>query len=805
MLRFQLLGPLEVRDGEQALGVRRRKQRALLAILALRSGEAISPDRLVEDIWGDRPPKTARHALENYVSELRRTLGRDVIRTDPAGYVLAVEPDQVDARRLERLLDRVEETSADRAGRLRAELSLIRGQPLEDLAFEPFAQAAVPRLLELELTAREELAGLELELGRHADVLVTLEALVAAHPYREHLRALLMLALYRSGRQADALAAYQDARRVLVEELGIDPGEELQEMERAILRQDATLRAPPRVTARLAAIRDALPIRPTRKTVTVVVANIRNAAALATSLEPEMLRALLDRFADVVRSSAERHGGVARITMGRALAVFGVPTTHEDDALRAVRAANEIREGVGVLNDGLLPEHGVFLEVSTALDTGEVLVTAEELATGRPVSAAEELERATRSGQILLGESTRALVAGAVDAVPERGSYRLVGLREGSSARELRLDSPLVGRRRQLAALSSAFEGAVTHNNLCLVTVLGVAGTGKSRLVGEFLETVGDVASVLRGQCLPYGEAITYGPLSAVAATSDAEETPTVSSVRDALEGLARTQPVVFVLEDLHWAEPALLDLVDDVAATSEGAPILVLCAARPELLEARGSWGRGNACSTTVVLDSLTEAESERLVDNLLGDSDLPDAVRDYVIETSEGIPLYVEELLALLVDREILERRDGRWTTTQVPVIPVPGTIHALVASRIDRLPEEERVALELASVEGKVFSPSTLVLLSPDAPTGDVDALLAALVRKEFVRRQPSDDVLYAFRHQLIRDAAYESLPLPVRAELHERLADELARQGGEGEKLADYHRDRVRRYREALGTP
>jgi len=389
VLRFQLLGPLEVRDGEQALGVRRRKQRALLAILALRSGEAISPDRLVEDIWGDRPPKTARHALENYVSELRRTLGRDVIRTDPAGYVLAVEPDQVDARRLERLLDRVEETSADRAGRLRAELSLIRGQPLEDLAFEPFAQAAVPRLLELELTAREELAGLELELGRHADVLVTLEALVAAHPYREHLRALLMLALYRSGRQADALAAYQDARRVLVEELGIDPGEELQEMERAILRQDATLRAPPRVTARLAAIRDALPIRPTRKTVTVVVANIRNAAALATSLEPEMLRALLDRFADVVRSSAERHGGVARITMGRALAVFGVPTTHEDDALRAVRAANEIREGVGVLNDGLLPEHGVFLEVSTALDTGEVLVTAEELATGRPVSAAD--------------------------------------------------------------------------------------------------------------------------------------------------------------------------------------------------------------------------------------------------------------------------------------------------------------------------------------------------------------------------------------------------------------------------------
>ena len=224
VLEVQLFGPLEVRDGDRVLDVRRRKQRALLAVLALRAGEAVSPDRLVEDIWGESPPKTARHALENYVSELRRTIGSDAIRTEPAGYVLAIGLEQVDALRLEHALDRAGQSNADRAARLRAELSGIRGQPLEDLAFEPFAQAAVPRLLELELTAREELAGLELELGRHADVLVTLEALVAAHPYREHLRALLMLALYRSGRQADALAAYQDARRVLVEELGIDPG-----------------------------------------------------------------------------------------------------------------------------------------------------------------------------------------------------------------------------------------------------------------------------------------------------------------------------------------------------------------------------------------------------------------------------------------------------------------------------------------------------------------------------------------------------------------------------------------------------
>ena len=198
MLQIKLLGPLEVRDGERVVDIRRRKQRALLAVLALRSGEPVSPDRLVEDIWGDLPPKTARHALENYVSELRRTLGHDLIRTEPAGYLLAVAPEHVDARRLERLLDRTDETPAERAARLRAELSAIRGQPLEDLAFEPFALEAAPRLQELELAAREELVGLELELGRHADVVVTLEKLVAANPYREHVRALLMLALYRS-------------------------------------------------------------------------------------------------------------------------------------------------------------------------------------------------------------------------------------------------------------------------------------------------------------------------------------------------------------------------------------------------------------------------------------------------------------------------------------------------------------------------------------------------------------------------------------------------------------------------------
>ena len=669
----------------------------------------------------------------------------------------------------------------------------------------------MPRLLELELTAREELAGLEIELGHHADVVLALEALAREHPYREHLRALLMLALYQSGRQADALAAYQDARRMLVEDLGIDPTGELQELERAILRQDPSLRAPPRASARLAAVRAALPSRPTRKTVTVVVARIANAGELAGRLEPEVLRALFDRYGDRVRSAVDRHGGVARVESGRAIAVFGLPVVREDDALRAVRAAAELRDGVGLLNDGLLPEHGVFLEVQTAIDTGDVLVTQAEgeLATGRPVTAADELERSARPGQILLGGPAHALIRELVEVeAVSPGVHRLVGLLPDVDGRALRLDSPLIGRRRQLTALSSAFESVVTDRALHMVTILGAAGVGKSRLVREFVESVEGVATLLHGQCLPYGETITYRPFGAfLAAANEPATEVTARDVREALEELAAERPLVLVLDDLQWAEPPLLDVVEEVAATSKDAPILLVCLARPELLEARGSWSATTVEASSIVLDPLTGAESERLVDNLLGESDLPDIVRDHIVDTSGGNPLFVEELLATLVDQDILQRKAGRWTTTEVQAIPVPPSIQALVAARVDRLPEEERAVLELASVEGRSFSSRAVVELSGDETRGDLEAILAELLQKELVRPDAADVGRYVFRHQLIRDAAYESIPLPVRADLHERLARILAVTGpgsGTASELAAYHRSRAETYRSMLGT-
>jgi predicted ATPase len=271
--------------------------------------------------------------------------------------------------------------------------------------------------------------------------------------------------------------------------------------------------------------------------------------------------------------------------------------------------------------------------------------------------------------------------------------------------------------------------------------------------------------------------------------------------VRARVETLARERPVVVALDDLQWAEAKLLDLLEQLAERSRGAPVLLLCSARPDLLEARPAWGGGKPNASSVLLEPMSDAESERLMDNLLGESDLPDSVRDYIVRTSEGNPLYVEELLAMLVDRDVLRREAGRWTTTQVPAIPMPPTVQALVVSRIDRLPEPERVVLDLASVEGKQFDLATVVALAPDELRDVVDAQLAALIRKELVRPNADEEDRFDFRHQLIRDAAYASLPMRTRAELHTSLARRLESSDAE---LSAYHDAQAERYRAELGA-
>src|SRR5262245_58556528 len=318
-IEFKVLGPLEVVADGHPLELNRKKQRSLLALLLLDAGEVVSSDRLIEELWGDKPPKVASHSLQNLVSDLRKVLGPDTVRTREPGYVLDVDRDRIDLHQFERLVALAAEggDAERRSSLLREALALWRGPPLADLTFEPFAHVEVARLEELRTAAREELMQADLELGRHSRVIPELEALVAEHPLRERLRGQLMVALYRSGRQAEALEAYRAARETLVDELGIEPSPELQQLEHAILRQDPSLdltEASP--TAAVAAVAPSGEER--RKVVTMLFADIVDFTRLGASLDPEVLRDVMRRYFDTVRTVVERHGGTVEKFIGDA-------------------------------------------------------------------------------------------------------------------------------------------------------------------------------------------------------------------------------------------------------------------------------------------------------------------------------------------------------------------------------------------------------------------------------------------------------------------------------------------------------
>ena len=361
--------------------------------------------------------------------------------------------------------------------------------------------------------------------------------------------------------------------------------------------------------------------------------------------------------------------------------------------------------------------------------------------------AAEELERAAKPGQILFDDATHRLVERVVSGEPMlvagMDAYRLVEVLPtftGVCSDSTRLSSAGAASWRR----SRMHSRAVADRSLYLFSLLGPPGVGKSRLVREFVDGVEDVATVLQGRCLPYGRQSPTGRCTkrfAMPVSTRQLGDASATSVQSLFERLAVQRPLVVVLDDLHWAEAALLDGMEHVAESSRGAAILIIAVARPELLEARPGWGGGKPNASSALLESLSEIECDRLVDNLLGESDLPDSVRAYVIRTSDGNPLFVEELLATLVDRDLLTRSEGRWTTTEVPAIPLPSTIQALIAARIDRLPERERVVLELASIDGKkVFHRDMVVELAAEDVRADVDPCLAALVRKELGRSRP-----------------------------------------------------------------
>jgi class 3 adenylate cyclase/tetratricopeptide (TPR) repeat protein len=576
-----------------------------------------------------------------------------------------------------------------------------------------------------------------------------------------------------------------------------------------------------------------------RRTVTVLFADVADSTPLGERLDPESLRRVMSRFFEQMSGVLERHGGTVEKFIGDAvMAVFGIPELHEDDALRAVRAATELRQALAELNEELEHDLAVRIGIRVGVNTGEVVAGdgtgGQMLVTGDAVNVAKRLEEAARTGEILVGEPTRRLVANAVvleprDELTLKGksdpyaAWNVLAVIEGASAYARRLDAPLIGRETELRLLRDAYTQAVDGRACRLFTIVGPAGIGKSRLAAELCGAVSDEGTVLTGRCLPYGDGITFWPLVQIvgllgsddgvrellAGAEDGELVatrvlgavgPTAKAapggetfwaVRRLFEEVARKRPLVIVVEDIHWAEPTLLDLLEYLAGWTHDAPLLLLCVARPDLLDERPRWltqpGSG------VLLDPLTDDESHALLDGIAQEWPLDEAARTRITEAAEGNPLYLEQMAAMLAEGE--------------PAEAIPPSIHALIAARLDRLPAEDRAVLECAAVAGKEFTRSALRKLSPEANQADVDARLLSLARRDLLAARLGREDAYRFRHALIRDAAYAGIPKELRAQLHERFADWAANtnagRAGELDEIVGYHLEQAFRYREQLG--
>ena len=542
--------------------------------------------------------------------------------------------------------------------------------------------------------------------------------------------------------------------------------------------------------------------REQRKVVTVLFCDVVGTTALGEVTDPEALRALLARYFDRMKAIVEHHGGTVEKFIGDAvMAVFGVPVAHEDDALRALRAAADMRDA--------FPDLGV--EGRIGVTTGEVVTgTEERLATGNAVNVAARLEQAAGAGEILAGEETVRLVREAVEleAIPPLGlkgkaepvpAYRLLRVRD---VPERRHDTRFVGRDHELGVFREAWERAGADGRCELLTIVGDAGVGKSRLVAEALAAV--EANVVRGRCLPYGEGITYWPVvevlkqigvlpadegAALAIRSLLGETEAASTpdeiawaFRKTLEQAASEGPLAVVFDDIQWGEETFLDLIEHVVLLSSGSGILLVCMARPDLPERRPTW------PVALRLEPLGDAD----VDDLMPERIAPD-LRERIARAAGGNPLFVEEMLAMAGEA------DGE--------VAVPPSLQALLAARLDQLEADERRVLERAAVEGEVFHRGAVQALAPEET--QVTPRLAALVRKQLIR--PDRPLLaeedgFRFRHLLIRDAAYEAVPKATRAELHERFAAWLERAGGalvELDEILGYHLEQAHRYRRELG--
>ncbi len=603
-----------------------------------------------------------------------------------------------------------------------------------------------------------------------------------------------------------------------------------------------------------------------RKTVTIVFCDLKGSTSLGERLDSESVREVLSVYFAAMRQVLERHGGTVEKYIGDAImAVFGLPRLHEDDALRAVRAACEMKTALRELNVRIQATWGVTLENRTGINTGEVVAgdtsTGQRLATGDTVNVAARLEQAAPDGEILIGESSFRLTRDAVrvepveplelkgksDRVP---AYRLLAV-GGGEAITRRVDLPVVGRDEPYQRLLIAFERAVAEPRSEVVTMVSQAGLGKSRLIEEFVRHLGDRAQILRGRCLSYGEGITFWPIAeairraARIAAEDPEDEARAKlwtlvgtehedvarrvaslmgmgsgsygkdellwSARVLLEVIARRGPLVVIFDDIHWAEPIFLDLIGQVAGMSQGVPLLILCAARHELVEEHPGFLADCSGADLIELHELSRDDTARVLANLLGEVRLPPNLTDRILSVADGNPLFVEHMVAMLSDTGVIREQDGRREFTgSRDAVPVPQSVSSLLASRLDRLLPVERGIVERAAVIGIEFQPAALSALAPEGDAGtDLEAPLSALCDKRLIRPTQAGfhDKGYRFANLLLRDAAYDRLLKRSRARMHERFAGWLVEISGdrvaESEEIIGYHFEQTYRYRAELG--
>ena len=565
-----------------------------------------------------------------------------------------------------------------------------------------------------------------------------------------------------------------------------------------------------------------------RKLATVLFVDLVDSTALVTGADPEVVRRRVQTFFDRVSHCVMTHGGIVEKFAGDAvMAAFGIPQAHEDDAERAVRAGLAILDAVGELE----------LEARVGVESGEIVTEDGEatFATGEAVNLAARLQQAAEPGQLVLGPGAHRLTLGRIEVedlgpVELKGiaqpvwAWRALGTNGSGGGRPRSMQAPLVGRDAELDLLQNTYQRALRDRRAHLFTVYGEPGVGKSRLAREFADAL-EGATVLPGRSLPYGEGVTYWPLAEMvkcaagiadddpldvaieklrafcedeavadllglasgvleAVQSEASAQEISWAAREWAQRVAQEQPLVLLFEDIHWAEEPLLELIEHLATWVREAPLLILCLARPELLDLRPGWGGGRVRATAIELEALQRGESEELVEALLDGGELTEQARQALLDKTEGNPLFVEETMRMLAEEgtESVER--------------IPDTVQALIAARIDRLPAEAKAMLQRAAVIGRVFWASALERLSPELES--VEEPLEDLLLRDFVLNEPRSSIrgerAFRFKHVLIREVAYASVSKSARAEHHQAFAGWLKeRAGDELLEIRAYHLD------------